>query len=82
MVSRLSPLNKVNEQSQLHVFENNSLYFKILVTLIAKRLQVHSSYSQLCFSTCITLCLSNKPNLHSVISNVTSVLLNILPATN
>ena len=34
----LSPPNKVNEQNQLHVFENNSLYFKVLTTLIAESL--------------------------------------------
>ena len=56
---RLSPLNMMNEQNQLHVFENNFLCFKILMALTAEWLSVHSSYSQLCFSTYITLYLSN-----------------------
>ena len=33
MLSRLSPLN---EENQLHVFENNYLYFKTLITLVAE----------------------------------------------
>ena len=65
----------------MYIFENNSLYFETLITLIAKCLELHSSCSQLCFSTCIILCSSNKPNLLSLTSNLISVLLNILPAT-
>ena len=38
ILSRLSVLNKVNEQNQLHVFENGSPYFEILKTLIAELL--------------------------------------------
>ena len=52
------------------------------MTLIAECLQVHSSYSQLYFATCITLCFSNKLNLLSVTSDLTCELLNVLPATN
>ena len=55
---RLSALNMMNEQNQLHVFENNFLCFKIIMALTAEWLSVHSSYSQLCFSTYITLYLS------------------------
>ena len=55
---RLSALNMMNEQNQLHVFENNFLCFKIIMALTAEWLSVHSSYSQLCFSTHITLYLS------------------------
>ena len=55
---RLSALNMMNEQNQLHVFENNFLCFKIIMALTAEWLSVHSSYSQLCFSTYVTLYLS------------------------
>ena len=50
ILSCLSPLNKENEQNQLHVFENSSLYFKIVMALIlellkgAKRLQSNSDF--------------------------------------
>ena len=44
------------------MFENNSLFLETLMTLIAKLLQVHRSYSQLCFSTYKTLFFSNKLN--------------------
>ena len=36
LFDRFFPLNKVNEQNQLHVFENNFLYFKTLTYLIAE----------------------------------------------
>ena len=36
ILPHLSQLNKVNEQNLLHVFENNSFYFEILMTLIAE----------------------------------------------
>ena len=44
-------------------------------------ISTHSNYSKLCFSRCITLCFSNELNLLAATSNVTSVLLNILPGT-
>ena len=44
-------------------------------------ISTHSNYSKLCFLRCITLCFSNELNLLAATSNVTSVLLNILPGT-
>ena len=36
VLCRLSVVNKTSKQSQLHVFENNYLYLKTLMTLIAE----------------------------------------------
>ena len=55
------------------MFENNSAYLETVMTLIGERLEIHLSYSQLYFSTCLISFFINKLNSLSATSNLISV---------